>query len=90
MAAHLDFELHQIDIKGAYLNGELTSREQIYMKQPPGYPALVFTGPVHRTEKKSETGPNWTGKDRTRGLFMDRSFAVQLLVFHFEKYSRTD
>jgi hypothetical protein len=33
----MDLELHQIDIKGAYLNGELTSREKIYMKQPPGY-----------------------------------------------------
>jgi len=37
MAARLDMELHQIDIKGAYLNGELTSRERIYMRQPPGY-----------------------------------------------------
>jgi hypothetical protein len=56
-----------------------------------GFPLqIVFAGPVHRTEKKTETGPNWTGKDRARGLFMDRSFAVQLLVFHFEKYSRTD
>ena len=39
MAADLDMELHQIDIKGAYLNGELTSRERIYMWQPPGYPS---------------------------------------------------
>jgi hypothetical protein len=44
---------------------------------------LVLEGPVHRTEKKTETGLNWTGKDRTRGLFMDWSFAVQLAVFHF-------
>src|SRR6266571_1199208 len=27
IAADLDMELHQIDIKGTYLNGELTSRE---------------------------------------------------------------
>ena len=33
-----NLEIHQIDIKGAYLNGELTDEEVIYMKQPPGYP----------------------------------------------------
>ena len=37
IAAELDLELHQIDIKGAYLNGELTDEEQIYMRRPPGY-----------------------------------------------------
>ena len=37
MAAVNDYEIHQIDIKGAYLNGKLTSKETIYMKQPPGY-----------------------------------------------------
>jgi Reverse transcriptase (RNA-dependent DNA polymerase) len=37
MAAAEDMELHQIDIKGAYLNGELTSRETVFMSQPPGY-----------------------------------------------------
>ena len=37
MAAAEDLELHQIDIKGAYLNRELTDREVIYMQQPPGY-----------------------------------------------------
>ena len=35
-AAAEDLETGQIDIKGAYLNGELTD-EVIYMKQPPGY-----------------------------------------------------
>ena len=30
-------ELHQVDIKGAYLNGDLTAAEVIYMKPPPGY-----------------------------------------------------
>ena len=43
LATHLDLELHQIDIKGAYLNGELNNEEAIYMCQPPGYtdPALL-------------------------------------------------
>ena len=42
LAARLDLELHQIDIKGAYLNSELNDKEAIYMCQPPGYadPAL--------------------------------------------------
>jgi len=37
MAARSDLELHQIDIKGAYLNGTLTDNEVIYMCQPPGF-----------------------------------------------------
>ena len=37
IAAVNDYEIHQIDIKGAYLNGILTSDEVIFMKQPPGY-----------------------------------------------------
>ena len=37
LAARQDLELHQVDIKGAYLNGELTDGECIYMRQPPGY-----------------------------------------------------
>ena len=32
-----DLEMHQIDIKGAYLNGELTDCKIIFMQQPPGY-----------------------------------------------------
>jgi len=36
IAAAQDFEIHQIDIKGAYLNGKLNQNKVIYMQQPPG------------------------------------------------------
>jgi hypothetical protein len=32
-----NYEIHQINIKRAYLNSILTSDEVIFMKQPPGY-----------------------------------------------------
>lgn len=43
IAVYLDLELHQIIIKSAYLNGELTNNEVIYMCQPPRflYPNLI-------------------------------------------------
>jgi len=37
MANRLGMEMHQIDIKGAYLNGELNTNEVLYMHHPPGY-----------------------------------------------------
>jgi len=37
MAARLDLKVHQVDVKGAYLNGDLTEDEVVYMRQPPGY-----------------------------------------------------
>ena len=46
IAAAENLEIHQIDIKGAYLNGELTDDEKIYMKQPPGYPVSSNLGEV--------------------------------------------
>lgn len=44
-----DLETGQIDIKGAYLNGELTENEVIYMKQPPGYAVKCPDGKEHTT-----------------------------------------
>ena len=45
LATYYDMELHQIDIKGVYLNGELTSNETIYMHQPPSF--ISATQPKH-------------------------------------------
>jgi Reverse transcriptase (RNA-dependent DNA polymerase) len=36
MAAHHNFEIHQVDIKSTYLNGEFKEGEIIYMRLPPG------------------------------------------------------
>jgi hypothetical protein len=45
-AAAEDYETGQIDIKRAYLNGELTEDEVIFMKQPPGYEKVGVDGAV--------------------------------------------
>jgi len=37
IANRCNMELHQVDIKGMYLNGDLTDGEVIYMCPPPGY-----------------------------------------------------
>jgi hypothetical protein len=37
MANRLGMEMHQIDIKGAYLNRELNDNEVLYMHHPLGY-----------------------------------------------------
>jgi len=66
MAAKLDFKLHQIDIKSAYLNGELTETENIYMRQPPGYPAPNSSGKVCHLLKTlyglKQSGRRWYQK----------------------------
>ena len=51
LAAHLNLELHQVDIKGAYLNGVLTDDEVIYMCQLPGYPYPNSSGKVLQLHK---------------------------------------
>jgi hypothetical protein len=66
LAARFDLELHQIDIKGAYLNGELTDNEHIYMRQPPGYPYPNSMGCVLRLHKTiyglKQSGHRWYQK----------------------------
>jgi len=66
IAARLDLELHQIDIKGAYLNGELTPQEVIYMRQPPGFAYPNSTGQVFQLIKTiyglKQSGRRWYQK----------------------------
>ena len=63
IAAVNDLEIHQIDIKGAYLNGVLTSQEIIYMRQPPGYSDLDNQDKVCQLKKTlyglKQSGRRW-------------------------------
>jgi hypothetical protein len=66
LAARLDLELHQVDIKGAYLNGVLTHDEVIYMCQPPGYPYPNSSRKVLQLRKTiyglKQSGQRWYQK----------------------------
>lgn len=66
LAARLDLEIHQIDIKGAYLNGELTGNEVIYMRQPPGFASPEFPHRVCLLRKTlyglKQSGRRWYQK----------------------------
>jgi len=63
MANHLGLILHQVDIKGAYLNGVLHDNEILYMKQPPGYAAPGLGTRVLRLQKAlyglKQAGRRW-------------------------------
>ena len=66
LAAREDMELHQIDIKGAYLNGDLTPDEVIYMRQPPDYASRDHPNQVCRLLKTlyglKQSGRRWYQK----------------------------
>lgn len=61
LAALEDWEIHQVDVKSAYLNGELD--EEIYMEQPEGFAAKGEEGKVCRLLKAlyglKQAGRQW-------------------------------
>ena len=49
LAANLGWPLFQLDVKNAFLNGDL--KEEVYMEQPPGFVAQGEPGKVCRLHK---------------------------------------
>ncbi len=83
-AASEDLETGQIDIKGAYLNGELTDNECIYMRQPPGYSQGSLVCKLHKTlYGLKQSGRRWYQKlvDIMTKLKFERSEVDQAVFY---------
>jgi hypothetical protein len=77
MANRLNMELHQVDIKGAYLNGVLNEDEVLYMAHPPGYKVPGAGTRVLRLVKTlyglKQSGRRWYQK--LRSIFLSLNFS---------------
>ena len=87
MANHLGLELHQMDIKGAYLNGVLNNNEVLYMQHPPGYKAQGARHSVLHLQKMlyglKQSGQCWYQK--LSSIFLSLSFtqcSINQAVFY--------
>ena len=77
MANCLGMELHQVDIKGAYLNGILNEDEVLYMHHPPGYKVAGAGMCILRLVKTlyglKQSGQHWY--QRLRSIFLSLNFS---------------
>ena len=95
MANRLCLELHQVDIKGAYLNGELNDNEVLYMHHPPGYKPRDAGNRVLRLKKTlyglKQSGRHWYQK--LSSIFESLGFlkcSVDQAVFYKQDKSKSE
>jgi hypothetical protein len=95
MANRLDLLLHQVDIKGAYLNGELNDNEVLYMHHPPGYKPRDAGNRVLRLKKTlyglKQSGRRWYQK--LSSIFESLNFqkcSVDQAVFYKQDKSKNE
>src|SRR6202046_1159695 len=76
MAAHYDLEIHQMDVRTAFLNGDL--EQDIYMKQPEGFVASGKENLVCKLRKSlyglKQASRAWY--DKIHHAFVDMGFTV--------------
>jgi hypothetical protein len=48
-ATHHDFNLYQMDVKSAFLNGPI--KEEVYIEQPPSFESEQYTNHVYKLHK---------------------------------------
>jgi len=89
LSAHLDFEIHQVDVVAAYLQGDLD--KEIYMEVPKGVEHLGSGGHYWHLRKAlyglKQAGRQWKKKlyDVLSNLSLVRSFANNCLYIKKEK-----
>ena len=75
-ASHHNFKLQQMDVKSAFLYGPL--KEEVYVKQPPGFEDPNFPNHVYRLDKVlyglKQAPRAWY--EHLRELLLDRGFEV--------------
>jgi hypothetical protein len=70
------FKLHQMDVKSAFLNGEL--EEEVYVRQPPGFESVKYPHQVYKLRKVlyglKQAPRAWYG--RLRGFLFEQGFEM--------------
>jgi len=88
LAARFNWKLHQLDIKNAFLHGDLA--EEVYMEQPPGFVAQGETNRVCRLKKSlyglKQSPRAWFGK---LSLAIEK-YGICFLSNHEENHSKSD
>ena len=67
-------ELHQVDVKGVFLSGELTNEEMVYVRKTLKLNSLFFFIYFHRREPKCNTKRSQT--DRGNSNSHARNYSI--------------